>query len=71
MGMTQDSYVNFFNNLQREEIPNNTDKRIDFDEEMKKYKKRTEKELPFTMTLVSDASYLDQFSVITLEYHCY
>jgi len=50
MGMTMDMYNNFINNMQREKKPNNTNKKIDFNEEMNSLKNRTEKELPFTMT---------------------
>lgn len=50
MGMTIDMYNNFINNMKREEKNNNSGKVIDFEEEFDALKKRTEKDLPFTMT---------------------
>jgi len=50
MGMSMDMYNSFINNMHREKKPNNTNKKIDFNEEMSAFKRRTEKELPFTMT---------------------
>jgi hypothetical protein len=35
------------------------------------YKKRTTSELPYTLSQVEDAMYLDQYSIVTLEYHYY
>jgi hypothetical protein len=44
---------------------------IDFDEQMKKYKKLTEMELPYTSTQVEDAMYLNHNLIVTLEYTNY
>jgi len=52
-------YNNFINNMKREEKVNNTGRAIDFDEEMKGLKNRTEKNIPFTMTQVIDAMFLE------------
>ena len=57
--MPIDMYNNFINNMKREEKVNNTGRAIDFDEEMKGLKNRTEKNIPFTMTQVIDAMFLE------------
>lgn len=54
-----------------EEVPNNTDKSIDFQAQLDAYKKRTQQELPFTLTQVEDAMFIDQYYLMTLEYHYY
>ena len=57
--MPIDMYNNFISNMKREEKVNNTGRAIDFDEEMKGLKNRTEKNIPFTMTQVIDAMFLE------------
>ena len=52
-------------------VENNTDKSIDFNAQLQALKKRTECELPHTLSQVEDAMYLDQYNVIVLEYHYY
>ena len=54
-----------------DEIENNTDKSIDFSAQLSALKRRTETDLPYTLTQVEDAMYLDQNSIVTLEYHYY
>ena len=54
-----------------DDIENNTDKSIDFTSQLEALKKRTETELPHTLTQVEDIMFLDQYSVIALEYHYY
>ena len=54
-----------------DDIENNTDKSIDFNSQLEALKKRTETELPHTLTQVEDIMFLDQYSVIALEYHYY
>ena len=36
--------------MKDEEVPNFTDQRVDFSEQLTQFKKRTEQDLPFTMT---------------------
>ena len=50
---------------------NNTGRAIDFAEELKAAKERTEVDVPFVTTQCADAMYLDQHTVVTLEYHYY
>lgn len=52
-------------------VENNTDKSIDFNAQLQALKKRTESELPHTLSQVEDAMYLDQYNIIVLEYHYY
>ena len=52
-------------------VENNTDKSIDFNAQLQALKKRTECELPHTLSQVEDAMYLDQYNIIVLEYHYY
>jgi len=47
------------------------DRAVDFQKHMDDLKARTETEIPFTMTQVEDAMYLDKTMVVTLEYHYY
>ena len=54
-----DMYNNFINNMKRDEKENNTEKAIDFSSEMQALKNRTEKNLPFTLTQVQDAMFLE------------
>lgn len=54
-----------------DDIPNNTDKCIDFNAQLEAYKKRTTSSLPYTLTQVEDAMFLDQYHIVTLEYHYY
>jgi hypothetical protein len=54
-----------------DDIENNTDKSIDFNAQLKALLRRTETELPHTLTQVEDIMYLDQYSVVSLEYHYY
>lgn len=58
-------------NKDPDDIENNTDKAIDFQAQLEALKRRTETELPHTLTQVEDIMYLDQYSVISLEYHYY
>ena len=60
-------------NLDEEDIPNNTDphKSIDFKSQLDALKQRTEFNLPFTLSQVEDAMFLDQYHVVTLEFHYY
>lgn len=58
-------------NMDLDDIENNTDKSIDFNSQLEALKKRTETELPHTLTQVEDIMFLDQYSVIALEYHYY
>ena len=44
---------------------------VDFDSRFKEHIHRTEKVIPFTLTQVEDAMYLDQHTVATLELHYY
>ena len=50
---------------------NNTGRSIDFEQELKAVKERTEVDVPFVATRCADAMYLDQHTIVTLEYHCY
>lgn len=54
-----------------DQVENNTDKSIDFSAQLSALKRRTETDLPYTLTQVEDAMYLDQNSIVTLEYHYY
>lgn len=54
-----------------DDIENNTDKSIDFHSQLQALKRRTETELSHTLTQTEDIMYLDQYSVIALEYHYY
>jgi hypothetical protein len=54
-----------------EDFPNNTNKSIDFKSQLEGLKKRTEFDLPYTLTQVEDAMFLDQYHVLTLEFHYY
>ena len=56
---------------QEEVIENNTDKSIDFNAQLNHLKKRTECELPHTLSQVEDEMFLDQYHIMTLEYHYY
>lgn len=56
---------------QSEEVENNTDKSIDFNAQLLNLKNRTECELPHTLTQAEDVMYLDQYNILTLEYHYY
>lgn len=57
--------------IKDEDVKNTTDQRIDFNGELLNLQKNTETTLPYTMTQVADAMYLDQYAMITFEYHCY
>ena len=57
--------------MKREEVPNYIDQKIDFNEQLNALKKKTEKDLPYTMTQINDVMYLDQFTIVSFEYHCY
>lgn len=54
-----------------DQVENNTDKSIDFSAQLSALKRRTETDLPYTLTQLEDAMYLDQNSIVTLEYHYY
>lgn len=54
-----------------EEFQNNTHKSIDFSAQLKALKKRTEVDIPYTITQCEDAMYIDQAAVVTLEFHYY
>lgn len=54
-----------------EMIENNTDQLIDFKAQLEAFKRRTEQNFPFTLTQVEDAMYIDQYSIMTLEYYYY
>lgn len=54
-----------------EEFQNNTHKSIDFSAQLKALKKRTEVDIPYTITQCEDAMYIDQATVVTLEFHYY
>ena len=54
-----------------EDIPNNTDRSIDFQAQLDALKKRTECSMPFTLSQVEDAMFFDQFYMVTLEFHYY
>ena len=56
---------------EEEEFPNNTDRSIDFDRELKILKKRTEIDIPYVQSQCEDAMYIDAHTVVTLEYHYY
>ena len=56
---------------QSAEPVNNTGRSIDFEQELKAVKERTEVDVPFVATRCADAMYLDQHTIVTLEYHCY
>lgn len=71
VGMNKDAYFNLLKTMKDEEVPNYTDQRVDFNEQLNSLKRRTEKDLPFTMTQINDVAYLDQYSLISFEYHCY
>lgn len=71
MGIGQESYLHLLKNMKKEDIRNNTEKRVDFSEQLSSLKKRTEMDLPYTMTQINDAIYLDQYSLLSFEYHCY
>ena len=57
--------------MKKDEVPNKTDQKVDFNEQLNALKRKTEKDLPFTMTHVNDVIYLDQFTIVSFEYHCY
>lgn len=44
---------------------------IDFNAQLDALKRRTEQEVPYTITQVEDAMYLDQANVVTLEFAYY
>ena len=48
-----------------------TEKLIDFEQHLEALKKRTELEIPYTTTQVEDAMYIDQNTIMTLEFHYY
>lgn len=48
-----------------------TERLIDFDKHLEALKKRTELEIPYTTTQVEDAMYIDQNTIVTLEFHYY
>ena len=52
-------------------IVNNTNESIDFDQELKDLKKRTELDIPYVSTMTEDAMYIDQHTIVTIEYHYY
>lgn len=52
-------------------VENKTNKLIDFNAQLQALKKRTENNLPFTLTQVEDCMYLDQYNILALEYHYY
>ena len=52
-------------------IENNTDKCIDFNAQIQAIKKQTETDLPYTLTQVEDAMYIDDRYLVTLEYIYY
>ena len=70
-GMDKETYARLLNQMRKEEAPNYSDAKVDFNEQLNAHKKRTEKELPFTMTQINDVMYLDQFTIVSFEYHCY
>lgn len=45
--------------------------KIDFGQELEDYKERTEYEIPYVNTVCEDAIYIDQHSVVVLEYFSY
>ena len=45
--------------------------KVNFADHLEELQKRTETELPFTLTQVEDAMYLERDKVVTLEYHYY
>lgn len=49
-GMDKETYARLLNQMRKEEAPNYSDAKVDFNEQLNAHKKRTEKELPFTMT---------------------
>lgn len=51
------------------ETQNNTSKSIDFNSHLESFKRRTEYDLPFTLTQTEDAMFLETDSMVTLEYH--
>ena len=50
---------------------NETDRSIDFNQELKDYKKRTELDIPYVSSMCEDAMYIDSNTVVTIEYHYY
>lgn len=54
-----------------DDIPNNTDKCIDFETQLEAYKKRTTSMLPYTLTQTEDIMFMDKDTIVTLEYHFY
>ena len=52
-----------------DEFTNNTHRSIDFSAELKALKRRTELDMPYTVTQCEDAMYIDQSTVVTLEFH--
>ena len=50
---------------------NKTGRAIDFEQEIQAIKDRTEVDVPYVATHCADAMYLDQHTIVTLEYHCY
>lgn len=42
IGMGKEAYLNLLKSMQDEEVPNYTDLRVDFNEQLNSYKKRTE-----------------------------
>ena len=52
-------------------VINNTERTIDFDQELKELKQRTELDIPYVSTMCEDAMYIDPHTVVTIEYHYY
>ena len=44
---------------------------IDFDKELELHKEKTEMELPYTGTVAEDAMYINQQTIVVLEYNNY
>lgn len=54
-----------------EDTKNTTRKRIDFDAEYSRLARQTCYTQAYTPTSISDAMYIDQYTLATIEYHCY
>lgn len=70
-GLEKEAYARLLKQMRGEEVPNFTELKVDFNEQLNALKRRTEKDLPYTVTQVNDVMYLDQFSIVAFEYHCY
>ena len=65
------AYRRVLKQMRDEEVPNNTDNRVDFNEHLIALKKRTERDLPYTMTQINDVMFIDQYTIMSFEYHCF